>query len=257
MKILVTNDDGINAPGLWALATELGKVGEVVVFAPDGERSGIGTAITLHSPVCLAEFEPLAPLVKAAYAVGGTPADSVILALAVVTDVDVVVSGINRGANMGSDVLLSGTVGAALQGLFHGLPSIAISVDYADEMQFEAAARMAGLLVRKLDEHKPSGVLLNVNLPNLPAGRIGGVEVTRIGAGGYSNAIKMEHDGSTNNYRIAIGQPHWSAEAGTDMHAVRQGKVSITPLEGTLTSASGGIPFLDGSLPKMLAELTS
>ena len=253
MKILVTNDDGIHAPGLWALAAELCKVGEVVVFAPHREQSGMGTAVTVHRPVRFAEVESAITGVRA-YEVEGTPGDSVILALEMVDDVAVVVSGINRGANMGDDVLFSGTVGAALQGYLHGLPSIALSVVWAGEVRFEVAARLGSLLARRIAGDNTESMLLNVNLPNLPLHMIRGIEVSRIGTGGYSGAIKMGYDGTRYNYRIEIGRPRWNAEEGTDAHAVEHGKISITPLRGTLSSAER-IPFLDASLSLLLHEL--
>ena len=255
MKILVTNDDGIHAPGLWALAAELCKVGEVVVFAPHREQSGMGTAITVRRPVRFAGVESAIAGVKA-YEVEGTPGDSVILALEMVDDVTMVMSGVNKGANMGSDVLFSGTVGAALQGYLHGLPSVALSVVWSGEVRFEVAARLGGLLARRIASNNTESMLLNVNLPNLPLHRIRGIEVSRVAGGGYSGAIKMGHDGTRDNYRIEIGRPRWKAEAGTDAHAVEQGKISITPLQGTLSTAEG-IPFLDASLSLLLHELRS
>lgn len=254
MKILVTNDDGINAPGLWALVAELTSVGEVTLFAPDREQSGVGTAITLHGPVRIAEIRSPIPGVKA-HSVEGTPADSVILGLEMVKDVSVVVSGINRGANMGDDVLLSGTVGGALQGYLHGLPSIALSVVYAEEARFEVAARLGKLLVSRVAASGLNhGLLLNVNLPNLPLDKIKGVEISRVGRGGYSNAIKTGFDGQKDSYRIAIGQPRWDLEEGTDVCVVEQGKISITPLQGMLSTAER-IHFLDGSLSSLLNEM--
>ena len=253
MKILVTNDDGIDAPGLWALAAELCKVGEVVVFAPHREQSGMGTAITVHQSVRFGEVKSPIAGVKA-YEVEGTPGDSVILALEMVDDVAMVMSGVNRGANMGSDVLFSGTVGAALQGYLHGLPSVALSVVWAGEVRFEVAARLGGLLALRIASNNTESILLNVNLPNLPLHRIRGIEVSRVGEGGYEGAIKVGHDGTRDNYRIEIGQPRWNAEEGTDAHAVEQGKISITPLRGTLSTAER-IPFLDASLSLLLHEL--
>ena len=249
MKILVTNDDGIYAPGLWALAAELKKVSQVMVFAPNREQSGIGTAITLRQPVRLTEVESSIPGIRA-YGIEGTPADSVILALETVEDIAMVFSGINKGVNMGDDVLLSGTVGAALQGYLHNLPSIALSVPAAEEMHFEVAAKLAGLLARKIAAENSKSMLLNINLPNLPLDEIRGIEVTRVGRGGYSNAIKLGHDEKGNNYRIVLRQPQWNAGQGTDIWAVEGGKISITPLQGELRTAQG-IP-LDEDLPSLL-----
>ncbi len=253
MRILVTNDDGIEAPGLWALAAELAHIGEVVVFAPDREQSGVGTGITLHRPVRLFEVEPGVPGIRA-YKVEGTPGDSVILGLDTVSEVALVVSGINRGANMGDDVLLSGTVGGALQGYLRGLPSIAVSVEYAGEMRFEVAAKMARVLGRRVGESSKTGMLLNVNIPNLPLDMVKGIVVTRVGKGGYSSAIQMGYDGRADNYRITLGPPKWDLEEGTDMHAIQHGLISISPLQGMLKSADS-IPFLDGSLPGLGSEL--
>jgi len=239
MKILVTNDDGVDAPGLWALAAQLTRVGEVVVCAPDREQSGTGTAITLHRSVKLTEVNSPVESVKA-YAVEGTPGDSVLLALRMMENVAMVFSGINRGANMGHDILLSGTVGAALQGYFHGVPSIAISVEAGragEATNFEVAARLAPLLAARFSSNGSGDLLLNVNLPNLPLERIGGIDITRVGRGGYSTAIAMGRDGSRDDYRITIGKPWWNIEEGTDIHAVDKCRISITPLRGELSTA--------------------
>jgi 5'-nucleotidase len=239
MKILVTNDDGIHAPGLWALAAQLTRAGEVVVCAPDREQSGTGTAITLHRSVKLTEVDSPVASVKA-YAVEGTPGDSVLLALRMLENVAMVFSGINRGANMGHDVLLSGTVGAALQGYFHGVPSVAISVEagHAGEAtNFEVAARLAPLLAASVNLNGAGPLLLNVNLPNLPLENIGGIDITKVGTGGYSTAISMGRDGGRDDYRITIGKPWWSFEEGTDIHAVDRRRISITPLRGELSTA--------------------
>jgi 5'-nucleotidase len=257
MKILVTNDDGIDAPGLWALAAELAKAGEVIVCAPSQEQSGIGTAITLRRPVCFTEVKPAIPGAMA-YAVEGTPADSVLLALEVAKDISMVFSGINRGANMGSDVLLSGTVGAALQGYLRGLPSIAISVVRTEETQthFQVAAKLAGLLASRIAAGHSDKMLLNINLPNLHLDMMRGIEITRVGKGGYGGTIKIERDEGRYSYRIKIGQVEWNAEEGTDIHAVENGSISVTPLQGALSTAEE-IPFLDGSPSLLFRQLIS
>lgn len=253
MKILVTNDDGIHAPGLWSLAEQLALVGEVVVFAPAQEQSGVGTAISLHRSVGLSRVDPVVPGVLA-FAVDGTPGDSVILALECVKDIGLVVSGINAGANMGCDVLLSGTVGAALQGYIHGIPSMAVSVQARQDIRFEVAARVAGLLSRRISSDGAVPLLLNVNVPNLPRHEIKGIELTRVGKGGFSTAITMGRDGSWDRYRISIGKPWWSADLGTDIHAVENGCISITPLQGELSTAEN-IPFSDDLPHTLFREL--
>jgi 5'-nucleotidase len=253
MKILVTNDDGIQAPGLWALAEQLAAVGEIVVFAPAQEQSGVGTAISLHRSVGLSKVETKLPGVPA-FAVDGTPGDSVILALEVMKDIGLVVSGINTGANMGCDVLLSGTVGAALQGYIHGIPSVAVSIQARQEFHFEVAARVAGLLARRIANDGAVPILLNVNVPNLPQHEIKGIELTRVGKGGFSTAITMGRDGSWDKYKISIGKPWWSGDVGTDIHAVENARISITPLQGELSTAER-IPFPEDLPHTLFREL--
>jgi 5'-nucleotidase len=253
MKILVTNDDGIQAPGLWALAEQLALVGEIVVFAPAQEQSGVGTAISLHRSVGLAEAETRIPGVQA-FAVDGTPGDSVILGLEVIKDIGLVVSGINTGANMGCDVLLSGTVGAALQGYIHGIPSMAVSIQARQDFHFEVAARVAGLLARRVFGDGTGPILLNVNVPNVPQNEIKGIELTRVGKGGFSTAITMGRDGSWNRYMISVGKPWWSGDVGTDIYAVDNGRISITPLQGELSTAER-IPFPEDMPQTLFREM--
>jgi 5'/3'-nucleotidase len=253
MKILVTNDDGIQAPGLWALAEQLAAVGEVVVFAPAQEQSGVGTAISLRRSVGLSTVEPKLAGVPA-FAVDGTPCDSVILALEVMKDIGLVVSGINTGANMGCDVLLSGTVGAALQGYIHGIPSVAVSVQARQDFHFEVAARVARLLVQSIARDGAMPILLNVNVPNLPHHEIKGIELTRVGKGGFSTAVTMGRDGSWDKYKISIGKPWWSGDVGTDIHAVENARISITPLQGELGTAER-IPFPEDLPHALFREL--
>lgn len=240
MKILVTNDDGIYAKGLWALVAELQKVGETMVVAPDREQSAIGATVTLHQPVRLNEVKPLVPGIKA-YAVEGTPADSIILALETVVkdEIGAVFSGINEGANLGNDVLISGTVGAALQGYFRGLPSVALSVAAGKNMHFEVAAKLGGLLASKIAAGSlPRGLLLNVNLPNLPLEKIKGIEFTRLAQNNYANLITEGHDGKRKYYWIVRGEQHWDGDEGTDIWALQKGSISITTLRNGLGSIS-------------------
>ncbi len=237
MKILVTNDDGINAKGLWAVAEELKEVGEVVVVAPDREQSGIGTAVSLHHPLRISQIEPLVRGIEA-YSVEGTPADAVILALDVVTrrQIDLIVSGINGGANLGDDVLISGTVGAALMGYLQGFPALALSVATSEEFHFEVAARLAVVLAGKVAASLlPSKFLLNINVPNLPLDKIRGIEITRLARKSYVDLVEEKHDGRRKYYWIVRGAPQWNSGAGTDKQALDQDKISITPLHSNLT----------------------
>ncbi|MBI4289138.1 MAG: 5'/3'-nucleotidase SurE [Chloroflexi bacterium] len=236
MKTLVTNDDGVYCPGLWAVVTEMKKMGDVVVVAPDREQSGVGTAVTFHQPLRFKEVSPLVSGVPA-YSVEGTPADSVILALRYLfpDQVDLVISGINEGANLGSDAYISGTVGAALQGFLCGLSSLAVSVGSWKEPLFLPAA----LLTRLLAEHMlatggsdialPQPVLLNVNLPNLPLEQTKGVEITRLSFKKSTDAVHEGYDGKRRYYWIVHQKPSLEAEPGTDRWALKQDFVSITP----------------------------
>ena len=241
MKILVSNDDGIKAEGLWALVKELRKVGQVVVMAPHQEQSGVGTAISLKRAIRVNRVESGLAGVEA-YSVEGTPADSVIIALRSLFagEIDLVVSGINRGSNMGHDVVVSGTLGAAIQGYLHDVPSMAVSLNgYDEELHFEPSARMAALLATlirdgMLSEH----LLLNVNLPNLPLHEIEGIEITNQSQQSYCDAV--EHDENDKEcYHIRRIPDLGTGLQGHDLWALQRNRISITPL-------------LDGSSPSSL-----
>jgi 5'-nucleotidase len=230
VQILVTNDDGVYSDGLWALVKELKDIGKVTVSAPDRDQSGVGTAVSLRHPLRFKEIKAPLSGVKA-YSVEGTPGDSVILALrhAVKDSVDLVVSGINEGPNLGNDVFISGTIGAALQGYFYGIPSIAISVTAFESLNFKVAAEMARLLAQGFQKKLlPKRLLLNVNVPNLPAEKIGGIEITKLGDRSFTDKINTGHDGKRNYYWITRGVPEWSVEAGTDVWALEQNRISIS-----------------------------
>jgi len=239
LNILVTNDDGINSPGLWALVAELRKIGKVMVAAPDREQSGVGTSVTLHSPVRAWRIKgPMKGVTT--YAVEGTPADSVILALGRLlrNKVDLVVSGINSGSNLGQDVLISGTVGAAFQGYVRGLPAMALSVGALKKVQFEPAARLGARLALALTEGGFSSTcFLNVNLPNLPAGELHDIEVTRLAGRSYRDRIKTGFDGKRRYYWIVRDKPDPTVEEGTDVWAVNNKRVSVTPIHSDFTCA--------------------
>ncbi|MDD5094729.1 MAG: 5'/3'-nucleotidase SurE [Dehalococcoidia bacterium] len=242
MKILVANDDGIQADGLWVLVDALRQVSEVVVVAPDREQSAVGTSVTLHHPLRMKKIESRIVRGIETYSVEGTPADSVILGLKLVAPggVDLVISGINEGLNMGSDVFISGTVGAAFQGNFYETPAIAISTAISDsKTRFDVAATVAKLLVMNIQQkglHPKS--LLNVNVPNIPLDQIQGVELTRLAGRKYQDEIKKGHDGKRDYYWIVRGESIWKETKGTDIWAIRQNRVSITPLLGNITNSS-------------------
>ena len=240
MKVLVTNDDGIFAQGLWTLVRALKKVAQVIVVAPDRERSALGTAVTLHQPIRVQRVKPLVPGVKT-YSVEGTPADSVILALIKLANskVDLVVSGINHGPNVGDDVLISGTVGAALQGYLHGFPAIAISVDAWDNPYLDTAADLAALLAKRIGTNSlTTNIFLNVNLPNLPLAQIRGLEITRLANISHTNTVTGGNDSEEEYYRLIRQRINKTADSKTDVWAIEQGNISITPLHTNLTSNS-------------------
>lgn len=241
MRILVTNDDGINAPGLWELVRALRNVGDVIVSAPDREQSAVGTSVTLHHPLRVKKAHPQISGVET-YAVEGTPADSVILGLHMIAGerLDLLVSGINEGINLGNDVFISGTVGAALQGYFCDIPSIAVSAALVNgEVLFDAGARMAEVLARRVKENSlPPRLLLNVNVPHVPFDAIEGIELTRPGRRSYHDGIRRGHDGKRDYYWIVRGEPVWDEKEGTDIWAIRHNRVSITSLPANLPGAT-------------------
>ena len=237
MKVLVINDDGVNAPGLWAAVDALSEVAQVVVVVPDREQSGVGTSVTLHGPLRVAEVISRVDGVPC-YTVEGTPGDSAILALEVlVGTVDLVVSGINSGANLGEDVLVSGTVGGALHGYFRGITAIAISVTALRDVHFQAAAALLKLLVRFIERHPSQRpVLLNINLPNVPPDKIEGVAITTMGQRSYMDVVREDSDERHKYYWIARTKPVRDMVKGTDIWAVRHNRISITPIQTDMTS---------------------
>ena len=245
MRILIVNDDGINAKGLWALAEALEPLGQVVAIAPDREQSGIGTALTLHHPVRVLEVaSPLKSVT--AYSVEGTPSDAVILALEsfVGRKVDLLVSGINEGANLGDDIFVSGTVGAAWQAYFRGVPSIAVSVTALHNVRFEVATEIVRMMAIKIGEDSlPKPLFLNINVPNLPLRQIQGIEVTQLGRRGFMDIVSEGTDGRRRWYWIARSRPTVQLEEGTDIWATRSARVSITPLQANLTAVDHIAPL--------------
>jgi len=235
MKILVTNDDGVKAEGLWMLAAELKKIAEVTVVAPDSERSAIGTAVTLFAPVHVEEVDaPLAGVT--AYSVDGSPSDCVILALGklIGDSVDMVVSGVNPNLNLGEDVYISGTVGAAMQGYFRGLPALAVSAPPGSQVGLETAARVAAILAKKMVDNKPARIFLNVNVPDLPLKDIRGAKITRLARSSHINTVEEDYRGQLKQYRLVRERIPAAGSDGTDIEAIVRGEISITPLYTSL-----------------------
>jgi len=250
MNVLVVNDDGIAAPGLWALTKELRQIANVFVVAPDREQTGVGTSITLHQPVRVKRVEPQVEGVEA-YSVEGTPADSVIVGTRMLWEgkVELVVSGINEGPNLGRDILVSGTVGAALQAHNCHLPALAISVAAIESMNFEVAARIAALLARQISIGKlPQSTLLNVNVPNIALAQIEGIDITRLGDSGFTQGFEVKKVAHTYDTRrlycwIIPNATDLKEGRGTDIWALNRNRVSITPLHNRLTSYEGPRPL--------------
>ena len=234
MKILISNDDGIYADGIWALARQLSEIAQVVIVAPDREQSAVGTATTLRKPLRVQKITPLVPGVES-YSVEGSPSDAVIVALGkvVASKVDLVISGVNQGSNLGEDVLISGTVGAALAAYLRGYPAIAISSEAWQEPFLSDAARVATLLAKRLDPpNLPTrNLFLNVNIPNLPLAQYRGVKVTRLAHKSHVNTVDEGHDGRKAYYMLMRESVNTPADRRSDIWAHSEGDVSITPLQ--------------------------
>jgi 5'-nucleotidase len=231
LNILVTNDDGVYSDGLWAVVEELKPIGQVTVVAPDRDQSGAGTSVTLRLPVRLHKIKPLVGGVTA-FRLEGTPADCVIMALrvAVKDQIDLVVSGINEGSNLGNDVFISGTVGAAIQGYAYGISSIAVSIAGFSNLNYDASARVTRSLATAFKERRlPRKLFLNVNLPNLDPDGICGIEVTKLGERSYVDRVDHGHDGKREYYWIVRAIPEWNVIPGTDVWALEQNRISIMP----------------------------
>ena len=233
MRILLSNDDGYFAPGLAALAEAMRAVGEVVVVAPERDRSGASNSLTLDRPLRVRRSH------SGFLYVDGTPTDCVHLAVTGVLDTlpDIVVSGVNDGANMGDDTIYSGTVAAATEGFLLGLPSIAVSLVSRSEGHFATAARVAAGLVERLARKPlPGAVLLNVNVPDRAFDTLLAPRITRLGKRHKAQpAVKAVNPRGDTVYWVGAAGSAQDAGEGTDFHAVEQGDVSITPLQMDLT----------------------
>lgn len=239
--ILVTNDDGISSTGIKVLAEALGSIGEVYVIAPETEQSAVSHALTLHRPLRYHEVK------HNSFYVNGTPTDSVVIAVNKILPhrPDILISGINHGGNLGDDITYSGTVAAAMEGTILGIPSMAVSLvtDYMDngdyhksESRFVTAAGYAGKLARRiLEKGLPKDTLLNVNVPD--SEHINGMKITKQGKLVYDVAIQDLSDPRGRTcYWIGGGVPQWESGEKTDLEAVRNGYVSITPVHLDLTN---------------------
>jgi 5'-nucleotidase len=252
MRILLSNDDGVHAPGLKILQKELSKLGTVYVVAPLEEKSITGHSLTLHKPLRLIQME------KNFYGVSGSPADCVYLGIRQVMGKmpDLVISGPNRGANLGQDVYYSGTVSAAREACILGIPSMAVSlaVDFQkmapeSSLHYASAAKMAVRVLRGMRKFElPAHTLLNLNVPDLPMNRIKGVQLTRQGFRYYSGSILRRKDHRGKDYFWVGGKyKGFRKEIGTDCYAVESGFASLTPLKLDSTDLQCLASFLDSS----------
>ncbi|MXS83318.1 5'/3'-nucleotidase SurE [Nitrosomonas oligotropha] len=233
MRILLSNDDGYFAPGLACLAESLSQIAEIIVVAPERDRSGSSNSLTLDRPLSLRKSH------SGFYYVNGTPTDCVHLAVTGMLDImpDMIVSGINKGANMGDDTIYSGTVAAATEGFLLGIPSLAVSLVDASRGNYAAAARVAVDMVERFKKNEiQSPVLLNINVPDIEYQQLQGIEVTRLGRRHKAEpVIKSQNPRGETVYWVGAAGPAQDAGKGTDFYAVQHHRVSVTPLQIDLT----------------------
>ena len=258
-RVLVSNDDGIFAQGIQTLANTLALAGyDVTVVCPDRERSATGHGLTIHEPI---RAEPMPGIFNAgikAWACSGNPSDCVKLALSAIleTPPDFVVSGINHGANLGTDVLYSGTVSAAMEGTIESIPSVAFSLVSKDHQRFQPAADFAcSLLKQLLQQNVPPSILLNVNIPDVESSALKGVKVTRQGIRRYVDSFEKRVDPRGKTYFWLAGEVVEEVESipapeiPTDVQSIRDGYITVTPLHYDLTY----MPLLKQTPPLELA----
>ncbi|MDO8465562.1 MAG: 5'/3'-nucleotidase SurE [Gallionella sp.] len=233
MRILLSNDDGYFAPGLACLAETLAKIADIIVVAPERDRSGASNSLTLDRPLSLRKSH------NGFYYVNGTPTDCVHLAVTGMLDTlpDMVVSGINDGANMGDDTIYSGTVAAATEGFLLGIPSLAVSIASGSNGNFATAARVAADMVQRFKNKKFSEpILLNINVPDVAYEQLQGIEVTRLGRRHKAESVvKSQSPRGETVYWVGAAGAAQDASEGTDFFAVKNGRVSVTPLQIDLT----------------------
>ena len=240
MRILLTNDDGIHSPGLWSIAKSLEEIADLTVVVPDRDQSGKGASMTLTSPLTVEKVQTPNGMKCPTYTVDGTPADCVIMACESLCSepIDMIVSGINQGANMGLDVFNSGTFGAALHGYFRGINSIAVSVFYRKEVIYSAAA-LRGAEIAKIvhDQKSESTILLNVNLPACDLKDIKGVDLTSLGPKAYLENVETVTSGRRTFHWLRHNKPlNVTDQEGTDVWSINNDRASITIINPYLTT---------------------
>lgn len=241
MKILLSNDDGYRSPGLQALAAGLEQFGELTVVAPDRDRSGASNSLTLDVPIRAERLD------NDVVRVNGTPTDCVHLAITglLETEPDLVVAGINHGPNLGDDVIYSGTVAAATEGRFLGLPALAVSIDSHEPRHLDTAVAVVRDLIRGLQRgDMAANTILNVNIPDIPLTDLRGLRATRLGHRHKAEPIERILDPRGRPmFWVGPAGPEQDAGEGTDFYAVRQGFVSVTPLKVDLTRHDAIVPL--------------
>ena len=238
-KILVTNDDGIFAPGIYALWEAMQEIGDVTIVAPDSEKSAVGHAITITDPIRVEKIQRKNGF--EGFAVKGTPADCVKIAgrSLMKSPPDIVVSGINSGANVGSNIIYSGTVSAATEGTILGIPSVAISLNSIKGGDMTASQKVAGTVVKKvLENGLPSGILLNVNVPNISEEAIKGYRITKQGKLVFTDRFEKREDPRGKFYYWMKGEIINDTNSESDGYAIQNDYVSITPIHYQLTEES-------------------
>lgn len=239
MKILITNDDGINAVGIRMLASSLKEIGEVTVVAPDRERSATGHAITMHHPLRVEKVK-FGDFDIDAWSISGTPSDCIKIGVESLMEEapDIIVSGINNGPNLGTDVLYSGTVSAAIEGAIHNIPSIALSVyGKINEIVYEGAAYYSCKLIQAVIKNKmPKNLVLNINVPSMDNSQIKGVKFTELGIRRYKNSFEKRQDPMGKSYYWLSGSLiEIENSVQSDVECVKNGYISVTPLHFDLT----------------------
>ena len=239
MKILLTNDDGIYSEGIQILKRQLDNIAEVTVIAPDRERSTIGHAMTLRKPLRIKQVKVNGD--SWGYSVNGTPTDCIIIGLLEIMKnekPDLIVSGINRGPNLGDDIIYSGTVSAAMEGAMRNIPSLALSIAAYENFKFESAALFTKKIISHLIKNNlPENLVLNINFPNIDYKELKGIEITRHGKRVYQDELKKIHDPQGDiHYWLGGDLPEGKIEPDTDFEAIYNRKVSITPLTLDLTN---------------------
>jgi len=236
MHILLTNDDGYNAPGIQTLYRALSAQTnhDISIVAPEGQRSATGHSITLSQPLFLTEHQLDGQ--QKGYAISGTPSDCVKLAIqgALVTKPDLIISGINLGPNLGTDIFYSGTVSAAMEGVLLGIPSMAVSLASYEFADFEPAAAYMAEQVDFLVQHHQEG-LMNINFPGKPRAEWCGVKVTKLGKAVYENVFERRVDPRGRTYFWQCGNLAQDLESDTDLRAIQEGFISMTPMHSDLT----------------------